>query len=257
MALYSWARPLDRAPFVDHTWVTSYTPSTGPEGGHYWFCWGEQHDLTNLIGQHDGDAAVAGKLVKPDQSHPPYPGTTGHPEDGSITFYAIDGVCHQLANQVLFATGGEATEPMRVQPARGYHVSTFFYGDYGLNTEGWNASRLAYAPHVATPGDDFEAWLEGQVKDPQRTEVRGVRTTAHEALTALRAQVPHLSVDEVYGAFGVIALTAFAGLYQILHADGFARLFPSLPGVPETLAEATAWIDEDQFERCCRSHRLT
>ena len=54
---------------------------------------------------------------------------------GTIFTYGIDGVCHQLANQVLYATGIGAVAPLTVRNARGYIASTFLLRNI------WRAAR--------------------------------------------------------------------------------------------------------------------
>ena len=58
---------------------------------------------------------------------------------GTIYVYGVDGVCHQLANQVLYATSGTR---LTVNKARGYFFSTYLYGTYGLQHAAW-ASKIA------------------------------------------------------------------------------------------------------------------
>ena len=141
--LYAWANALSSAPMLDHTWVTDYPftnneyPTIGdiPSGANYWYCWGIyhpsgdggiQHNPNGAIGSADGDLAVATALVEPNTA-PETSGVTDQPQNGAITFYGVDGVCHNVANQTLYATGTSSTEPIRVQDARGYDLSSFFY----------------------------------------------------------------------------------------------------------------------------------
>jgi hypothetical protein len=82
--------------------------------------------------------------------------------------YGFDGVCHQLANQVLYASGIGGLRPLTVAPARGYMASTFFYGTYGLRQTEWvdrirSCSGGLPGPTAQTGGspvpnlpDDFE-----------------------------------------------------------------------------------------------------
>ena len=43
--------------------------------------------------------------------------------------YSITGVCHQASNRILYAT---RPQPATVRRCRGYQVSRFAYGEYGL-----------------------------------------------------------------------------------------------------------------------------
>lgn len=268
--LYSWAHGLSFAPNFDHTWVTTYPFVNGqyktiddrPAGSSYWYCWGEYHDSGNGGVDHEpngaldeapADLAVAGRIVEANVAPPKPPiGSTSDSQDGSITFYAVDGVCHNVANQVLFASGSATVEPQRVTDARGYHVSTFFYTNYGLNKSGWNALRKACAPSVTVPGDDFDAWffatLGSKVGFERGLAVAGVRGAAHLGLRELHRHVSDMTADEVWAAIAGINLAALVGVEKILGKEDFLALFPAFAAVPATLEEAAAWIDRDRLK---------
>src|SRR6266542_75869 len=93
---------------------------------------------------------------------------------GTIFTYGIDGVCHQLANQVLYSTTIGGAAPLTVRNARGYMASVFVYGTYGLQHAAWWNQILRCGGHplqlpggpamvaaegapAGTPQDDFEA----------------------------------------------------------------------------------------------------
>jgi hypothetical protein len=178
-AFYAWAVPaFTTGSPVDHTWVTTYDnridtyPSdqaVDAAGQFYWYCWGAFHPQGHtpdspdgFLGQQAGDLALARCLVVANADSRTLPAARG-----TIFSYGVDGVCHQLANQVLFATG-RGGAPLTVAPARGYMASTFIYGTYGLQHAAW-ANKLASCgsagPQIAfavgggaVPGqsDDFE-----------------------------------------------------------------------------------------------------
>ena len=145
--LYAWATPafIQGSP-ADHTWVTTYDsrlnapPTIGGVttlGEDNWYCWGSFHPSGHFLGSKTGNLALARCLVQPNvdsNSHPPARGT--------IFSYGIDGVCHQLANQVLYATKTASTSPLTVSGARWYSVSVFFYDVYGLQYAAF-AAKLA------------------------------------------------------------------------------------------------------------------
>lgn len=267
--LRAWANPLSFAPFFDHTWVTDYPftnnqyPSIGdiPEGANYWYCWGiyhpsgeggVDHHPNGAIGEAAGNKDIATSLVTSNTPPPEQPGVPDQPQDGSITFYAVDGVCHNVANQVLFATGGEGVEPVRVREARGYDVSSFLYTNYGLNTSGWEELKSSYAPNIPEPGDDFSDWFERVLGDEvtvkQVLAVAVVRTTAQLALQKLHREVQGMSAKEVMAAIGAIVLTALTAVYKILGVDHFHTLFPSFPQLPTSADEAVCWVDPAQLQ---------
>jgi hypothetical protein len=128
---------------VEHTWVTSYNSRLTPyfdidavknAGESYWYCWGAFHPHS-------------------DKSHIVYcPNTLGMEQclvgsndpqsTGTIRHYGIDGVCHQLANQILFANSTQHTW-RTVQRAKGYLTSSVIYGTYGRRDYEWMQRRLA------------------------------------------------------------------------------------------------------------------
>jgi hypothetical protein len=150
-SLYAWVTPafVPGAP-VDHTWITTYDnrviqfDSAKAAASHrqqYWFCWGDFHRNGATPTYPDGalgSAAEAGTssscLVLPNAD------SRIVPEARSTVFtYGVDGVCHQLANQVLLTTN----QPLTVVGARGYIASAFIYGTYGLQHTAWAAKQQA------------------------------------------------------------------------------------------------------------------
>lgn len=147
MNLYAWVTPafISKGSPVDHTWVTTYDSRSVAylniedvkSANHdFWYCWGDFH-----------------KQGKP--SHPIFSGVTASNsalclvgsndtnQRGTIQWYGIDGVCHQVSNQVLYATattyGGK---PKIVSDARGYKVSSAIFGTYGRREKLWREARI-------------------------------------------------------------------------------------------------------------------
>lgn len=149
--LYAWAVPafVNGSP-VDHTWVTNFDNQKAnyptianviAAKRSYWFCWGSYHPTggipgnpTGALGSQKGNLAFATCLVAPNADSRTVPAARG-----TIFTYGVDGVCHQLANQVLYSTGVGGAAPMTVRGARGYAASTFIYGTYGLQHAAWAA----------------------------------------------------------------------------------------------------------------------
>ena len=130
---YAWAVPAFGVPlswFPDHTWVTTYDNQSISYGNvqqivrakqFFWYCWGRFHrhggtpvNATGLLGEKSGDVALAQCLVQPNADS-----RTVQKARGTIFTYGRHGVCHQLANQVLYATGTGGV-PLIVEKARGY-----------------------------------------------------------------------------------------------------------------------------------------
>jgi hypothetical protein len=177
---YAWAVPaFTTGSPVDHTWVTIFDNQTSnysninavrAAGQCYWFCWGGYHakghtpvNPTGALGNKSGSLPLAKCLVKPNADS-----RVDAAACGTIFTYGVDGVCHQLANQVLYATK-TSTGLLTVSKARGYWASTFVYGTYGLQQAAWAAkirscSGVKKAPPKAAGGvqkmmglpDDFE-----------------------------------------------------------------------------------------------------
>lgn len=173
--LWAWATPTPFADSpVDHTWVTDYDNRIDepPENiaeviaasANYWFCWGAFHERGDspqvpqgYLGSQPGDNALANCLVTSNA-----PSTSSKPTSGTITLYGIEGVCHQLANQVLWATGSASQLPLTVGLARGYGASTFFYGTYGLQHHAWDARKSSCSKTpTATAGAGASTTMSG------------------------------------------------------------------------------------------------
>jgi len=145
LTFYAWVNPAfwSHAP-VDHTWVTSYDSRVTPyhsigkvkkAGQVNWYCWGDFHISGNPpdpIAVQAGSGSLAQCLVLGNAESKTNPAA-----QGTIFTYGVDGVCHQLANQVLYATGSASQPPATVKNARGYGLSSFLYGTYGLQHAAW------------------------------------------------------------------------------------------------------------------------
>ena len=161
--LYAWAVPIiaPGSPW-DHTWVTSYDNRAHPYPDiaavkrakqDYWYCWGGFHargGTPNLpdgsLGSHNGDIKLARCLAAPNADC-----SASFAARGTIFTYGVDGVCHQLANQVLYATGRGGARPLTVSMAGGYWLSSGIYGAYGLQHSAWRNKIAACAAAAAPP----------------------------------------------------------------------------------------------------------
>ena len=208
--LYVWTFPsyFAHSP-VDHTWVTTYDnranayqtdADVAAAGQFYWYCWGKFHPAggtpanpTGFLGSHGGDLALAQCLVLANESC-----WTAPAARGTIYGYGVEGVCHQLANQVLYATNAGASEPPTVSLARGYWASTFIYGTYGLQKTAWASKIASCSGARLTPGgsggammaagagsggpDDFEARARKilGLGDPKLLDLLKLRSDVHQ-----------------------------------------------------------------------------
>lgn len=137
MRIFAWVTPaaVEGSP-VDHTWVTSYDSNTSAltdlnavidNGQFYWFCWGRFYINGNprwpLLTATT--TSMSNCLV----------GANSPTERGTIQWYGIHGVCHQVANQIIYPTR------QRVSAARGYRASSAIWGSYGRSDLAWNERR--------------------------------------------------------------------------------------------------------------------
>lgn len=145
--LYAWVSPAFMPPGtwspVEHTWVTSYNCRISPysdiatvnkAGEGYWYCWGDFHQSSNKshIAYCPQTLGMEQCLVR---SNDPQ-------SSGTIVYYGIDGVCHQVANQILYANSAQHTW-QTVNRAQGYLTSSVIYGTYGRREHEWMQRRLA------------------------------------------------------------------------------------------------------------------
>lgn len=140
MTVYAWVKNayINGNSFLDHTWVTSYDIYAHQYSNigqvvnaneRYWFSKGDFWSVSRIQqplvrGLSSGAEAC---LVGPNNKK----------ASGTIHTYGIDGVCHQVANQVLYA----AVSPLTVHLARGYTLSSALYGTYGRNELEWDQAR--------------------------------------------------------------------------------------------------------------------
>lgn len=142
MLLYVWRKPTPVALYLaDHTWVTSYDLRVKNHSNinqvitaqeNYWYCRGDFHSYGDFIGQINYNSIYSTCLVTPNNP------TSGI---GSIIRYGIDGVCHQVSNQVLYRSKKQFNN-LRVDKARGYKLSSSIYETYGLNKEIWKQNKI-------------------------------------------------------------------------------------------------------------------
>lgn len=235
---------------VDHTWVTTYDNRTTPypdddsvvaSGNHYWYCWGSFHAKggtpdrpDGFLGSQGGNLQKATCLVRPDANSLVVPSARG-----TIFTYGVDGVCHQLANQVLYATGS----PLTVYKARGYFFSSFIYGTYGLQYMAWqnklkqcsalhklmkSDKRMAAAP---VPTDEFEQHVRdvlGQDKQEMIESLLALQNETH----AKRMDVMMLQESQPLTAelLNERNQQLFAKAAEILGSEQFEKVFGLKPG---------------------------
>ncbi len=142
MQLYLWRKRTPIALYLaDHTWVTSYDIRTNNYSDisqvisaqeSYWYCKGDFHSDGDFIGKINYNSPYSKCLVTSNSS------INGN---GSIIRYGIDGVCHQVSNQVLYRSKNPFSN-LRVDKARGYKLSSSIFETYGLNKDIWRQNKI-------------------------------------------------------------------------------------------------------------------
>jgi hypothetical protein len=269
VTLYAWAVPafFEDAP-VDHTWVTTYDNTQKQNqyptiqqvidaNQEYWFCWGDYHETggtpdnpTGALGNQSGNLALAQCLVAPNLDS-----RYNWNARGTIFYYGIDGVCHQLANQVLYATSTSGS-PLTVQEARGYYYTSFIYGTYGHNWDpntwpnkiaqcGGPPPTVAAAvggAAVTLPPDDFEKRAHAVLGD--NPQLLG-------QLLALRGQVHQFAAQKWPGPVAPSAETLNARNQHmidqaaaLLGPEKFTQLFGFPPGRKVTTVDPNIYSSQ-------------
>jgi hypothetical protein len=260
--LYAWAVPaFATGSPVDHTWVTTYDNRADPypndtavvtAGQFYWYCWGGFHsqggtpvNLDGFLARGPGDLALARCLVTANADPQIVSAARG-----TIFTYGVDGVCHQLANQVLYATGAGGAAPFTVVNARGYMASTFIYGTYGLQHAAWS-NKIA---SCGGPGAEVASAMGGGIVPslPDDFEARARQVLEHEDpkllsdLLALRADTQRFTAQRWPGSSppSAEALNArnqhlLDQAAQLLGSDKFKEIFGFSPDEKIQLVDPT------------------
>lgn len=254
VTLFAWATPaVFNGNVVDHTWVTAYDNRTDKYSDiqavidaqqHYWYCWGDYHPSGSVPGRPDGflvsgqaELAYACCLCKPNAES-----KNDVAAQGTIFAYGWDGVCHQLANQVLWATDPTGNAPAVVDKAWGYRYSEFFFGAYGKRQSDWQNKRngclaersLEMSARQSAPsGDSFEKHVHKVLSGPKANE-KIVALLEHRR--AVMGQMERLR-DNPNFADGRASAADLNKLYtsflrnaaKILGDDDFERVFDQRP----------------------------
>lgn len=229
-------------PFMDHTWVTTYNaPFSCPDPPHdYWYCWGDcwpagNNTTARLLGSRGGDLPLAHCLVTPNDRL----------ATGSVN-YGRDGVCHQIANQVLYATG---QNPLTVIGARFYGITLAAFGPYGekLNQAGWNASLhrcrrpatiVPVAEHDDTTDDEVTRLFEDRLGSDYDPTIKAAWAVAQRELTEKqmilfeRARTGELSGSEFAEKLNALLNDFVVRVSMIAGEEVCARLLDVVPGEP-------------------------
>jgi hypothetical protein len=223
---------------VDHTWIET--------SSDYWYCWGNRHTPGRSLGTRLGDASFAACLVKPNVDC-----ASDSAARGTIYVYGVDGVCHQLANQVAWATSVSGMPPLVVSLANGYKASTFVYGVYGrLTSIDWAKKKARCTPGTTTESNASDEGLVQMIDDdfPQRARallgdtaklggLLAIRESLTKSLESLRAEAGQSDPDVFAKRANDLINDHFGRAAEVLDPSEFRALFEFAPTDRITLVD--------------------
>lgn len=236
--LYSFANPLPGPlKFADHTWVTDYPerPSCPKPDANYWYSTGDCHpdasdNPPRPLSSAKADIGIARCIATPNDEGFNWTAT-------AHIVYGIDGVCHQIANRILTATGGAGRTPITVEGANGYRISRFFYGLYGdyLRPSDWKKLRadckVPVMP-IRTARTDLVAMSEQAGLQSKLAILQEEQNLARRLIANIgdRARHKDLSPDKVATQVNMIVNDSLQRLVSKLGPEDFQRFFAWTPG---------------------------
>ncbi|MEM8671200.1 MAG: hypothetical protein AAGG48_27000 [Planctomycetota bacterium] len=269
---FVWKRPVDvfnanhRIAF--HTWVTTYrsvrVSPPDPADGAYWYCMGGSYITdplpTNvaLIHRAHGDLDVAKCLSEPNK-----PRRFAIGEEDTGVRYGIDGVCHQIANRVLAATG--TTIPQDDFPD--YAVSVFVYGVYGASLahrkDLWEQRQNRCGVQMEFKEEDVLEQFAGDIPTNKLAEFRAIKRQLDDSRQQLteRWEANTISADQFMDELNQVVTSAMADSRVLLGEKtandlfGPARtkyIFAESPSETHPLSlarHAKSWTIEQLSER--------
>lgn len=241
--LYAWARPLKIAPFFDHTWVTDYEPASQyttideviAADQSCWYCWGDFHDDNyRAIGTIDGNEGQSSCIAAPNAED----------AHGTIYHYAFNGVCHQLANQVLYSSQTSPHGPLIVSDAKGYRISSFLYKTYGRPDSRWRvlARKCVDVASVLSGMDDFIDHLmsfeAGFMEDPEMDRLLALREDFAAGLRTMSEDQGVMSnPEELAGRINELITQLMSRAADMLGKERYQMIFEHEAYSPAPLVE--------------------
>jgi hypothetical protein len=105
---------------------------------------------------------------------------------GTIFTYGADGVCHQLANQVLWASKDSTGAPLTTAGSNGYKASVFFYRMYGRQKEAWKDKKTNCSSDPGAPSPPGNQMTDNDDDDFDKDARRILPPARFAELKALR-----------------------------------------------------------------------
>ena len=263
---YVWVTPafVSGAP-VDHTWVTTYdnqvTPlpdvdSVAARGERYWFCWGSFHVSGNPaapLRSGTVDVTIADCLVRPNADS-----RVDGAARGTIFKYAADGVCHQLANQVLWASQDSTGAPLTTAGANGYKASIFFYRMYGRQKEAWKNKKTSCSSNAGGGAgggdqmtddhdDDFDKDARRILPPARFAELKALRERfGGELALGAEAKINSMPGGQAAAEINEAINTYLREVAKLLSRSEFESLFGFSPDQPiELIDQNMVGFDRD------------
>ena len=162
-------------------------------------------------------------------------------EFGTIFKYGADGVCHQLANQVLWAAKDPSGAPLTAAGANGYRASVFFYGEYGKQAAAWAAKKKSCSPKASAGGhggqmtndqdDDFDAAARKFLPPHRFEELKSLRKRLQRDLaTSAAANIRSMPGERAADAINARINQYLNEVAKLLTREEFQSLFGLAPG---------------------------
>lgn len=216
----------------------------------YWYSWGSFHPKGQVPGRPDGFLASATASIgyarclcesnRDSNNH--------HSARGTIFTYGVDGVCHQLSNQILWAATSSGSQTQTVHLARGYWLSNALFGTYGLQHAGWAAKKVSCMQQASTTHDpdDFAAHatqaLRGHASDQLISEFLDYRQGFMLDIARLGSQRRLVTADELNAQYN----SFFRKAAEMLGAENFERVFGTPPAADFSLIDPNIYADSQR-----------
>ncbi len=182
------------------------------------------------------------------------------PEDkddhaGITSWYARYGVCHQVANRILFSTATEDKPPLLVEGAHGFWLSHLLYGNYGGKEGNWEevqaqcgVVRIISNPMDLSPLDGMlRETLGDDYSDDMLEALRVIQQQMLKQKAEMEASVEagRMSVEEFAIAINQMLTDYVPRLAEIIGVDYSRMVFGVKPGEEVYLVDVSIAAQSD------------
>ncbi|MBP6304184.1 MAG: hypothetical protein KA501_12470 [Bacteroidia bacterium] len=243
--LYAWANPLSVTKYLDHTWVTTTSSVDAcPPAPDFWYCWGICHmtapnnPAATALGNQEGNISLAKCIALANDT-----ASNVDTHAGITGFYAFRGVCHQVANRVLYATGSATKPPLTVKNCKGYALSHFLYGTYGRGLTAEFKQRIIQCKGDPSYIEDDMVFEEMQLKNnfkenyrPQMLDsLSSIRNEMHRFMDGMEERVNsrQMTIVQYCNAVNNKLTEVFQKrLLRVLGGNAYTGMFGLSPNEP-------------------------